>query len=87
MLSIIASCIPLAAFAEGYIGEDLGTDIYRKTDAGFTALKKGLIEKRIPGSAKRMNEIIKTQCGKPTDKDVLDTTHEFTQGELSQISQ
>lgn len=31
--------------------------------------------------------MIKSHCAKSSNKDIIDTTHEFTQGELSQISQ
>ncbi len=86
-LLILVSLIPLAVSAEGYIGSDLGTDIYRKTDAGFAQMKKTLVEKRVPGSAKRMNNAIKSQCDKVKNTDVLDTGREFTTGELSQIAQ
>ncbi len=84
---VVTGLIPLAVSAEGYIGEDLGVDLYRRVDSGVASMRKTLVEKRIPGSAKRMNETIKSQCDKVKNTDVIETSNEFTASELSQISQ
>jgi hypothetical protein len=59
---IITLLFPAIVHGEGYIGEDLGTDLYKKIDAGQGVATKTLISKRISGSNARMNTAIKAKC-------------------------
>ena len=81
LIAAFLSAVPV--FAEGFIGEDLGTDMYRKVDAGYGTIRKTLIEKRIPGSMRRMNDIVKRSC-KGIDSDILSGS-DFTVDELEAI--
>lgn len=82
--------VPSAA-AEGFVGEDLGLDLYRKVDQGIGKLKTMLVEKRIPGNAKKLNERIGKQCrgsaemGPPAPVNCLDEGKDFTLEELDAI--
>ncbi len=61
---VIALLFPYISYGEGYIGEDLGTDLYRKIDAGQGGVSKALVGKRIVGSNARMNKAIQAECFK-----------------------
>lgn len=82
---IIALLLPNVTFG-GYIGEDLGTDLYKRVDSGQGAVTKSLIGKRITGSNARMNKAIKAGCFKGADiKPFLKPGQEFTQDEFALI--
>ncbi len=59
---IITLLFPIIVHGEGYIGEDLGTDLYKKIDAGQGVARKTLVGKRITGSNARINAAIKSKC-------------------------
>jgi hypothetical protein len=63
-LLIIALLLPSVSHGEGYIGEDLGTDLYRRIDSGQGKVTKALVGKRIVGSNARMNKAIQAKCFK-----------------------
>lgn len=73
--------------AHGYIGEDLGTDLYRKIDVGQGEVTKKLIGKRITGSNARINKTIQAACFKAgsTSKPFLKPGQEFTEDEFAAI--
>lgn len=58
---VFLSIHPLFA-ADGYIGEDLGTDLYRRVDMGNFKLKKQLVEHALKGSAGKINSTIGPIC-------------------------
>lgn len=53
--------VPLAS-AEGFAGEDLGLDLYRKVDVGVGKLKTMMAEKRLPQATKKLNSAIGPIC-------------------------
>lgn len=60
---VFSSSFAPSLFAEdGYIGEDLGNDIYKRLDEGTYKLKKQLIENRLEGSTKKINEQLGEVC-------------------------
>lgn len=63
ILFIVLSFILSSVHAtDGYVGEDLGNDIYKRIDEGTYKLKKRLIENRLKGSADRINTWIGEIC-------------------------
>jgi hypothetical protein len=84
--SIIATSLPSISYGEGYIWEEIGTDLYRKVDASFGKTNTILASKRIVGSNIRMNAVIRSKCGS-SDWDFLKVGQDFTQEELEQMSQ
>ncbi len=72
---------------EGYIGEDLGYDIYKRIDEGIYKVKRDMIESRLKDSALLFNGIVGMICtGKNKEKifcfkDRID----FTASELEDI--
>ncbi len=82
---VLANLFSPSLYAEGYIGEDLGTDLYRKVDQGFGSAKKALVGKRIIGSNARMNDAIKKRCKGVDQVNILKSGQEFTESELSEI--
>jgi len=59
---LVFSLIPSVFADEGYIGEDLGTDIYRRVDTGTFKLKQQMVDKRLEGSAEKVNKRIGKVC-------------------------
>jgi hypothetical protein len=84
--SIIVAFLPSISYGEGYIWEEIGTDLYRKVDASFGKVNTKLASKRIVGSNARMNTAIRSKC-KSGDWDFLKAGQDFTQAELEQIRQ
>lgn len=84
---IVALLFPTITNGEGYIGEDLGTDLYKKIDAGQGSVTKALIGKRITGSNARMNKAIQAKCFKSdaNAKPFLKPGQEFTADDLTAI--
>lgn len=84
---IITLLFPIIVHGEGYIGEDLGTDLYKKIDAGQGVARKTLVGKRITGSNARINAAIKSKCFQwdETAKPFLTPGQEFTSEDLTLI--
>lgn len=76
-----------SASAEGFAGEDLGLDLYRKVDAGVGKLKTMMAEKRLPQVTKKLNGAIGTICKDEMGTPVkcLDEGKPFTLAELNAI--
>lgn len=84
--------VPEAFAGDGFAGEELGLDLYRKVDKGVGKLQNMMAQKRIPGNAKRLNERIgkicaagATDAGPPPPVFCLDDGKDFTLEELSEI--
>lgn len=75
------------ASAEGFAGEDLGLDLYRKVDKGIGSLKTMMAEKRLPGNAAKLNARIGKACSDKSGAKVecLDPSKDFTLAELNDI--
>lgn len=76
----------VTAYAEGGIGEDVGLDFYQKIDEGTLTLKKQFLNKRLEGSANRINEMIGKKCiSGTTPSYCLQDGYDFTESEMSLI--
>ena len=87
-----AGGVPAAFAGDGFAGEELGLDLYRKVDKGVGKLQDMMVQKRIPGNAKRLNERMGKICvgeatdmGPPPPVFCLDEGKDFTVAELSEI--
>ena len=76
-----------SASAEGFAGEDLGLDLYRKVDVGVGKLKTMMAEKRLPQATKKLNGAIGAICKDESGASVkcLNEGKPFTMAELNAI--
>jgi hypothetical protein len=84
--SIVVAFFPSISYGEGYIWEEIGTDLYRRVDANFAKVGDTLASKRIAGSNTRMNAAIRSKCSTGGAANFLKPGQDFTQKELQSIS-
>lgn len=83
--SIATLFSPISLFAAGYIGEDLGSDIYKRIDDSYGSVTDVLAKKRITGSNSRLNKAIEAQCKTKAGARFLKSGQDFTREELFAI--
>ncbi len=85
------SAFPTASLAEGgFIGEDLGLDLYRKVDVGIAQMRNQNLEKRLKGNAAKLNSASRVGTKYCRNKDgaaipCFEPGRDFTAAELAEI--